>query len=243
MFENSPSLLHILQQAADYFEDFFPNTKRVMSVKDMYVTLLPRLVPDTRPTLSDEQKRYDFGLGPGGLPVVNLREFVAAGKDTKKIIDEARKIKDVALQNLFIARNILHVVIPIKIWNHDFCLLTADNIKAYNSMIALEIVIKGNRERIVEVMKRKPWVWCITTDVRLEHVVAIVPLDNKDYNNHVLYYEALKHELSLDGFEVNERCADLYSVMAQVYDPQPWVNNDCEFFSLPERFRKELKEE
>lgn len=212
-----------------------------MNIKDMYVTLIPSLLPNVSSNQSDEEKKVDLYGGLGGLPAISLKDFLSGSDTAKSYTSRARKIKDPQSQTIFINRNIPHAIIPIKIKYRNICLLQEQDIQAYNSLIALKIPLSESKLSIVEKLKAKPWVWYITEDVRRSCVIAIIPLDNREFSRHYLFCEALKYELEADGLALEEGCDDLLMMIEQVHDPCAWQNNDCTLYTLPEKFKRKRR--
>ena len=229
-------------QFAHYFENFCPIERTVMIINEMYVSVLPRVLPNTDIRLSDEQKQADFDDSMIGPPSVLLVDFLKSGYDIAQNIQKIRNMKNVDVRRSLIAKTIPHAIIPVKVWNRDFSFSPDQFVKSYNRLIALDFPLVLEYDRIVNVLKSKPWVLFITLAADGASVIAIVPLDNDDYHLHRLFFEALCDEFKSDGLEVSCWCSELTAMMAQTYDARAWYNEDCVLYELPREYLKYCEE-
>ena len=238
-----PGVFHKVEQPVHYFENFFAIETMLMKIKEMYVSVLPHLLPDTDRRLTDEQKRRDFDNSMIGPPSVLLMDFLRGDKDTRLLCEKVRSIRNANSRRDAVVRLMPHAIIPVKVWSRDFSRLPEEYVKSYNRLIALEFPVGDERTRIIAVLKSKPWVLYITLSADGDCVIAIVPLDNDDWRRHGHYFDALRSEFGRYGFSVNESCSSLTAMIAQTYDTQAWFNGNCILYSLPRSFGNGDKED
>ena len=214
-----------------------------MKIKEMYVSVLPHLLPNTDVRLTDDEKRRDFDNSLMGPPSVLLMDFLRGDSETKRLCSNVRSIRNSVSRKDAVVKLLPHAIIPVKVWNRDFSLHPERYVKSYNRLIALEFPSGDDRTRIIAVLKSKPWVLYITLSADGDCVIAIVPLDNDDWCRHWHYFDALRSEFGRYGFSVNESCSSLTAMIAQTYDTQAWLNGNCVLYSLPRSFGNGDKED
>lgn len=232
-----------MEQVTHYFENFCPPEKTIMKIKEMYVSVLPHLLPNTDGRLTDEEKRRDFDNSLMGPPSVLLMDFLRGDSETKQLCDKVRSIRNSVSRKSSVVKLLPHAIIPVKVWSRDFSRLPEKYIKSYNRLIALEFPAGEDRSRIIAVLKSKPWVLYITLSADGDCIIAIVPLDNDDWRRHGEFFDALRSEFGRCGLSVSESSRDLTAMMAQTYDADAWFNGNCILYSLPRDFGCGGKEE
>lgn len=225
-----------MEPSPHYFGDFCPIETMLMKIDEMYVSVLPHLLPDTNPRLSDDQKRRDYDNQKIGPPSVLLMDFLRGNRDVRQLCEKVRKIKNIKIRRETVVRLFPHAIIPVKVWCRDSSLSSERFVKTYNHLIALEFPIVCEISRIVKILKSKPWVLYITLSADGACIIALVPLDNDDYRRHGLFFDALRSEFESHGLTVIEKCGNLTAMMAQTYDSDAWFNGSCVLFNLPRNF-------
>lgn len=200
-----------------------------------YVSLIPNVLPNTNPKLTDQQKLDDFYVQKVGPPTVQLRSFLGKSDESCKLMKAARAIKDPREKMYFIHRRLPAAVVPVKVWSRDFSLPYKRLIKEYNALIMLEFPCSQDMKKLMTLLKSLPWVWYVTLSADGENVLAIVPLDNRDYDEHYRYYESLRDEFEKYGFNITDRCGNLLTLMFKTDDPDAWMNEHCILYRLPEQ--------
>lgn len=214
-----------------------------MKIKEMYVSVLPHLLPNTDGRLTDEEKRRDFDNSLMGPPSVLLIDFLRGDSETKQLCAKVRSIRNSVSRKTSVVKLLPHAIIPVKVWSRDFSRLPENYIKSYNRLIALEFPSGENGPRTISILKSKPWVLYITLSADGDSIIAIVPLDNDDWQRHGKFFNALRSEFGQCGLSVIESCSDLTAMMAQTYDSDAWFNDNCILYSLPRGFDSSGKEE
>ena len=146
-------MFHKVEQPANYFGNFFAIETMLMKIKEMYVSVLPHLLPDTDRRLTDEQKRRDFDNSMIGPPSVLLMDFLRGDKDTRLLCEKVRSIRNANSRRDAVVRLMPHAIIPVKVWSRDFSRLPEEYVKSYNRLIALEFPVGDDRTRIIAVLK------------------------------------------------------------------------------------------
>ena len=65
---------------------------------------------------------------------------------------------------------------------------------------------------------------------------AVIPLDTDDFNMHRIFFDALEAEMKELGYKVDASCKDVTRMRFVSYDPNPYFNENCILYSLPEDF-------
>lgn len=193
----------------------------------VYLSILPKIYPNTKANLSDEEKMADYKQNYSDLPMISLIDFVEPDlhmktklREIKREIDYPRKIKK-------IMTHIPAAIIPTQIKRRGDINKVENNFRRYNSLIALEILVDEDGKMIMEILKKKPWVWYAARSIDGMYIIVIVPLMNKDYRKHQVVYHNLKEELKQEGIVITERCSSLSMFIFQTYDPDAWRNDNC----------------
>lgn len=202
---------------------------------DAWVSLLPNVLPDTSPKLTDQQKLDDFYAQKVGPPTVGLLDFMVCRKEEMSLVRKARSIGNPKERDYFIRRSLSAIVVPVKVNSRDFTMADDRLVKEYNGLILLEFPAGQDSVGLRRLLKSLPWVWCVTLSADAENILAIVPLDNKDYREHKRFSDALRREFEERGFHIQERCGNLTALMFKTYDADAWINGYCTLYRLPEK--------
>ena len=193
----------------------------------VYLSILPKLYPDTRHHLSDVEKAADYKMNYSELPLISLKEFIEPDswmmtklRSIKRETDFQAKVKKIMAQ-------VPAAIIPARVKSRIDIEHIEENMQGYNSIIALEVPIATDETRIFNLLKTKPWVWFAGRSIDEQNIIAIVPLQNKDFKKHSAVYLHIKEELKKDGIEITERCASLSMIVFQTYDAEAWRNDNC----------------
>ena len=224
-------------------KEYFLSEDGRFRAETVFVSIIPRLFPDTRRTLSDEEKIADFRMNYSELPMISLKDFVEPDSRMRENFKTILKETDYHRRVKKIMASVPAAIMSVRVK----CRCDIENIEeklcGYNSIIALEIPIGDDPGDVFERLKRMSWIWFAARSVDGRFFIVIVPLKNKDYLKHRIYYQHLKEDLKRIGVEVTERCASLSTIVFQTYDVEAWRNDDCRLYQLPDLQGNVCKEE
>ena len=193
----------------------------------IYLSILPKLYPDTRHHLSDVEKAADYKMNYSELPLISLKEFVEPDSWMMTKLRSIKRETDFQAKVKKIMALVPAAIIPARVKSRIDIEHIEENMQGYNSIIALEVPIATDETRIFNLLKTKPWVWFAGRSIDEQNIIAIVPLQNKDFKKHSAVYLHIKEELKKDGIDITERCASLSMIVFQTYDAEAWRNDNC----------------
>ena len=118
-----------------------------------------------------------------------------------------------------------------------------DKLKHYTGLIVLDFDHVDNVEEMKHEVAALPWVWYVGLSASKRGFFAIVPTDNTDYEKHKLYCLALEHEMLKLGLKLDDKCYYVTCPRFISFDDEPLYNNHCIYYTLPEGFEDEVKDE
>ena len=201
---------------------------------DVFVSIIPRVFPETRKNMSDMDKVTDFKINYSELPMISLKDFVEPDRWMRENIKAILKETDYQQRTKKILTRVPAAIIPARVKSRGDIENIEENLCGYNSIIALEVLIGENSGEVFERLKKMSWIWFAARSVDGRYFIVIVPLKNHDFRKHKMFYMHLREELKRNGMEITERCASLSMIVFQTYDPEAWRNDDCTLYQLQE---------
>lgn len=193
----------------------------------IYLSILPKLYPDTSQSLSDEEKATDYKMNYSELPMITLKEFTEPDSWMRAKLRAINRETDFQAKVKKIMTQVPAAIIPTRVKSRSDIEHIEENMQGYNSIIALEVPISTDETQIFNLLKSKPWIWFAGRSIDERYIIVIVPLQNKDFKMHNAVYLHIKEELRHDGIEITERCASLSMIVFQTYDVEAWRNDNC----------------
>ena len=204
----------------------------------VYLSIIPKIYPDIRQNLSDEEKAADYRMNYSELPLITLKEFVEPDSCLRMKLRAIKYETDFQAKAYKIMTQIPAAIIPARVKSRSDIERIEENMQGYNSIIALEVPISTDGTRIFNLLKTKPWIWFACRSIDENNIIAIVPLQNKDFRKHNAAYLHIKEELRHDGIEITERCSSLSMIVFQTYDSEAWRNDNCRLYQTTDHCYK-----
>ena len=204
----------------------------------VYLSIIPKIYPDIRQNLSDEEKAADYRMNYSELPLITLKEFVEPDSCLRMKLRAIKYETDFQAKAYKIMTQIPAAIIPARVKSRSDIEHIEENMQGYNSIIALEVPISTDETRIFNLLKSKPWIWFACRSIDENNIIAIVPLQNKDFRKHNAVYLHIKEELKHDGIEITERCSSLSMIVFQTYDSEAWRNDNCLLYQTTDHCHK-----
>lgn len=224
-------------------KEYFRAEDGKFRAENVFVSIIPRLFPDTRKNLSDEDKVADFRMNYSELPMISLKDFVEPDSHMRENLKTILKETDFHRRVKKIMASVPAAIMPVRVKSRRDIEKIEENLGGYNSIIALEIPIGENSREVFERLKKMSWVWFAARSIDGRYFIVIVPLKNEDFRKHRIFYQHLKEELRNIGVEVTERCASLSMIVFQTYDAEAWRNDECCLYQLPDLQGNVFKED
>ena len=200
----------------------------------IFVSVYNRVAPSSKPNLSFDEKAQEYRNSVLSGKEIPLREFLSMGFSYIAELQAVWTEEDKKKRNALKRNSLPAATLSATLITRDSRLNLRDKIKHYNSLIALDF---DDVENIV-LAKRKiaelPYVYYVGESASRRGFFAIVPLNNNDYSRHELYFNALEKEMSKLGYTIDPACKDVTRLRFISYDPDPYFNENCQLYSLPD---------
>lgn len=200
----------------------------------IFVSVYNRVAPSSKPNLSFDEKAQEYRNSVLSGKEIPLREFLSMGFSYIAELQAVWTEEDKKKRNALKRNSLPAATLSATLITRDSRLNLKDKIKHYNSLIALDF---DDVENIV-LAKRKiaelPYVYYVGESASRRGFFAIVPLNNNDYSRHELYFNALEKEMSKLGYTIDPACKDVTRLRFISYDPDPYFNENCQLYSLPD---------
>lgn len=166
--------------------------------------------------------------------IMTLREFLELGRDYLPDLNRIRSTTD-KKERAFLKKKLLPAgCISCNIKTRSSSVPKEEKIKAYNSLIVLDFDNLDDVEAAKRELSKWPCFWYLGLSASGQGLFGIVPVATDDWHEHRRYYSALEKEMKLLGYEVDESCRDEARLRFISFDENPYFNDSCEIFSLPD---------
>lgn len=203
---------------------------------EVYVSYYPRIFPTRSPEDTPEQLEQEYRLSVNTPAEIRLKQFLDMGTKFQAPIEAIRSEGDKKKRNGMKRKLLGAATISATLFTRDANVPLPQKIKQYNGVFALDLDNLENIEEAKRIIAGKPYVWYVGLSASGQGLFAIVPTDNEDYTRHEVYFRALRGEMQELGFKIDEACKDVTRLRFVSYDPNPYYNEDCQIFCLPDDF-------
>ena len=200
------------------------------------VSYFPHIAPNSSPKLSIEEKVSDLQENLNKPLEIPLKIALTKGFEILSLIERCRGIKDKKKRSFFKTKNISAYTPCATFWTRDKDVKLEKKIKHYNALMVLDFDDVEDLDALKTDLKSLPWVYYAGLSVSGTGIFAVIPLDTDDFNMHRLFFDALEAEMKDLGYKVDASCKDVTRMRFVSYDPNPYFNEDCILYSLPEDF-------
>ncbi len=198
------------------------------------VGLYSGIAPGNAPGMTVGEMITDFHEKMDCTEVVPIRDALLRGVTLRETIDHCRAIDDKDTRNWYKRRNLPAFTVSCLLWTRDRTVALEKKMRQYNPLIALDFDDVDDLDALRSDLRSLPWVYYAGLSVSGRGMFAVVAVDNDDCHRHKLFFQALKEEMSAMGYKVDKACSDVTRLRFVSYDPDPYFNEDCEFYSLPD---------
>lgn len=205
----------------------------------VYVNMYARVCPVTAIGKSEEEKLQELNVSMTHPAEITLREFLRLGTRYIDTLESIWNISEKKVRNNRKRQCLPAATISATLHTRDINVPLSEKIKKYNGIIALDFDDVTDVEAAKKKVAGLPYVWYVGYSASKRGFFAIVPTDNTRYEDHILYFYALRQEMAKLGFRIDEACKDVTRLRFVSFDPEPIYNEKCELFRLPEGFDRE----
>ena len=200
------------------------------------VSYFPHIAPNTSSKLSVQQKVSDLETKLNQPQEIPLNDALHKGDEFQKELSTCRSIQDKDERNRYKRKHLGAYSVSGTFWTRDKDVPLEVKIKKYNSLMALDFDDEKDLEGLRNDLENLPWVYYAGLSASGNGMFALVPLDTDDFRMHKTFFEALKAEMESLGHKIDKNCSDVTRLRFVSFDPNPYFNEDCILYSLPEDF-------
>lgn len=161
-------------------------------------------------------------------------EFLHLGEKHLEVIERLRSGEDKETRNKIKRTELPCATISATFMSRASSKAVEEKLKRYNSLMVLDFDGLEDPVAAKKKLNQLPFFWYIGLSVGGKGLFGIVPLGTDDYNEHKVYFNALRKELDLFGYEVDKACCDVTRLRVVSYDPEAYFNENCELFCIDE---------
>lgn len=201
---------------------------------DTRISVFQNTASPGRKGVPPEERSNQYDGGINGCREMTLREFLLLGLKYLSIINEIRtcgdekRIRD--LKRYYLPAGTISAVLATR----DSGVALQDKLRKYTSLLVIDLDHLENPEAMKEQLKQIPYIWYASVSVSGHGVFAIAPLATEDYTKHLAYFKAIQKDLAGRGIVMDKNTCDVTRLRIVSYDPDPWINNECTPFALPD---------
>lgn len=205
----------------------------------VYVNLFTRVTVSSLSGRTDEEKVSEFNQANSHPEEITLIDFLRLGSRHIRTLESIWNMEDKKERNSMKRRLLPAASISATLYTRDSSVPMSKKIKTYNGIIALDFDdiydVDAAKRKVAEL----PYVWYVGYSASKRGFFAIVPTDCTSYEDHILYFYALREEMARLGLRIDEACKDVTRLRFVSFDPNPIYNEGCEIFTLPDGFERE----
>lgn len=167
---------------------------------------------------------------------IALTEFVRLGARYIPSLKKIRAEKNSVKRN-FLKRKLLPAAsISATLKTRKSGVKLEDKVKQYTGLIVMDFDHLEDIEEARRKLCQLPYVWYVSLSSSAQGLYAIALTENMDYKRHELYFDALVDEAKAIGLKMDEPCRDVTRLRFVSYDDNPYINENCTPYHLPEDY-------
>ena len=204
------------------------------SIGETRVTVFRNVMSNGSKDLSVEERCQLYSASKKEPYEMTLMEFLCLGEKYLETIQRLRSCEDKETRNRIKRSELPCATISARFISRASSKAVEENLKAYNSLMVLDFDNLEDPSAAKKELSQLPFFWYIGLSVGGKGLFGIVPLETDDFKEHKTYFNALRKELELFGYEVDKACCDVTRLRVVSYDPEAYFNEDCEVFCIDE---------
>lgn len=164
--------------------------------------------------------------------IMTLDEFFSFTSEFAEEIHRIRYSRDKDNVKFLKKHNIPCAIISATVTSRSDTVPIPKKIGHYNGLVVLNIDNPENPEETKRVLSEIPYVFYAALSICGHGVFAIVPVETSDYNEHELYFNAVRNSLLEFGIVADHTGADVCRTRLASIDERPYRNDCCTVFCL-----------
>ena len=205
------------------------------SIGDTRVSVFRNVMSNGSKDMSVEERCMVYSSSRGEPQEMSLREFLELGEKYRDVIERLRSCEDKETRNKIKRTELPCATISATFVSRASTKAVEEKLKRYNSLMVLDFDGLEDPAAAKKELSQLPFFWYIGLSVGGKGLFGIVPLVTDDHNEHKVYFNALRKELEMFGYEVDKACCDVTRLRVVSYDPDAFFNENCEVFCIDER--------
>ena len=204
------------------------------SIGETRVTVFRNVMSNGSKDLSTEERCQLYSASKKEPYEMTLMEFLNLGEKHLEVIERLRSCENKETRNKIKRTELPCATISATFVSRASTKAVEEKLKRYNSLMVLDFDGLEDPAAAKKELGQLPFFWYIGLSVGGKGLFGIVPLGTDDYNEHKRYFNALRKELDLFGYEVDKACCDVTRLRVVSYDPDTYFNENCELFCIDE---------
>ena len=202
------------------------------SIGETRVTVFRNVMSNGGKNLSVEERGKEYSASRNEPIEMTLLEFLKLGEKYREVIDRLRSCEDKEIRNKIKRTELPCATISASFTSRASSKAVEEKLKRYNSLMVLDFDNLEDPAAAKEELSQLPFFWYIGLSVGGKGLFGIVPLGTDDFKEHKVYFNALRKELEVFGYEVDKACCDVTRLRVVSYDPYAYFNENCEVFCI-----------
>lgn len=202
------------------------------SIGETRVSVFRNVMSNGSKDMSVEERCKVYSAYRGEPQEMSLREFLELGEKYRDVIERLRSCEDKEARNRIKRMELPCATISATFVSRASAKAVEEKLKRYNSLMVLDFDNLEDPVAAKKELSRLPFFWYIGLSVGGRGLFGIVQLETDDFREHKRYFNALRKELDLLGYEVDKACCDVTRLRVVSYDPDGYFNEGCEVFCI-----------
>ena len=204
------------------------------SIGGTLVSVFPNIIMKVPANASMQEKSTIYESAVNSPREMSLLEFLKLGEKYREVIERLRSCEDKEIRNKIKRTELPCATISASFTSRASSKAVEEKLKRYNSLMVLDFDNLEDPAAAKEELSQLPFFWYIGLSVGGKGLFGIVPLGTDDFKEHKVYFNALRKELEVFGYEVDKACCDVTRLRVVSYDPDAYFNENCELFCIDE---------
>ena len=202
------------------------------SIGEPRVSVFRNVMSNGSKDMSVEERCKVYSGSRGEPQEMSLREFLGLGEKYRDVIERLRSCENKEARNRIKRTELPCATISATFVSRASAKAVEEKLKRYNSLMVLDFDNLEDPVAAKKELSHLQFFWSIGLSVGGRGLFGIVPLETDDFREHKRYFNALRKELDLFGYEVDKVCCDVTRLRVVSYDPDGYFNEECEVFCI-----------